>query len=146
MLIMPPGKLRRGLVTTMAVLALAILSPAALAGHADRYGGHGRVHVQRSHVYRSHAYRPRVYRYNSHHRYSAYRAPVRYGHYRHNHWGPGEVLGAVVAGAILTNVISDAFEPRTTIVERRVYRDDYPDYSRETRYIGPDNGYYEDRR
>ncbi len=153
-------KLRATVVISVVALALALLSPAALAGQHGRYGGHSGSYGHNGYAYRGQAYRSPTYRsrgyqyrsdrgyqYRSHRGYrSAYR-PVRYGHYsRHDYWGPGEVLGAVVAGAIITNVIADVFQPRTTIIERPVYRSSYPDYSRDTRYIGPDTGYYDDRR
>lgn len=144
--------LRATVLTSVVALALALLSPAVLAGQHSRYGGHSGSYGHSGYAYRGQAhraptYRSRGYQYRGHRGYrSAYR-PVRYGHYRrHDHWRAGEVLGAVVAGAIITSVITDAFQPRTTIVERPVYRNSYPDYSRDTRYIGRDSGYYDDRR
>lgn len=156
--------LRKTLVAGVSLLALALLSPAALAAP----GGHGRYNVHVGYTYSPpvrYAYRGPVYRPPA--RY--YRAPVRYSygynygysHYRPSrHWGPGEVLGAVVAGAIITNVIADAVQPRTTVVERRVYETSTPAYPASysvypsgasaavgtTRYIGPDDGYYDRRR
>lgn len=143
------------MVTSLVALALALLSPAALAaGQHSRYGGHGGAYGHGSHAYRGSAYRSRsrahrsrAYRYRGHRGYRGAYRPARYRRHRsHNHWSPGDVLGAVVAGAIITNVIADAVQPRTTVVERRVYRSSYPDYSRDTRYIGRDNGYYDRRR
>lgn len=150
---LPAVKIRNTAVIGLVALALALLSPMALAGQHGRYGGHHGSYGHGSYSQRSHAYRSRGYRtrgYRSYRGYRGYRSayrPVRYNRYRHHgHWRAGEVLGAVVAGAIMTSVIADAFEPRRTVVERRVYRSDYPDYSRATRYIGPAEGYYDSRR
>lgn len=159
---------RKWAVTAALAVACGLLAPVAFAGgHGNAYG-----HGQRG--YSNHGnYRPAV-RYN--HSYSyRYAQPVRYAtrpaygyasygnaHYgyarpayggygysyprRHQHWRAGEVLGAVVAGAVITSLISDAFQPRTTVVERTVYRSD----PYQTRYPGPQDdgydGYYDDRR
>lgn len=83
----------------------------------------------------------------------AVRAPVvrydRYGYYgpRHHrhHTHAGEVLGALVVGAILTDVIADAVTPRTTVIERRVVSGPYYPDAPPTRYVRSEGGYYEDR-
>lgn len=131
-------------------LSVAAISPMALAGghgHGRYHGYHGYGHGYGHAGPARHGY------------VNTYRGPGRHDYYgyRRHHWHAGEVIGAVVAGAVLTSVIADAFEPHTTVVERRVYRDD--DYYREaydypetrtrvyeTRYIGPDDGYYDSRR
>lgn len=146
------AKVRHTVVIGLLALALALLSPAALAGQYGRHGGYSVNYGHGSYGYQSHAYRYRGDRYRGYRGYRSYRGhygyrPVPYRGYRHHrHWRAGEVLGAVVAGAIITNVIADAFEPRTTVVERRVYRSDYPVDSYGTRYIGPADGYYHRRR
>ena len=143
--------LRKALIASIAAVVMAALSPAVLAGGHGRHGGYHGSHGFYGYAgygyasYGHHGYR--------HARRYSYRAPRRY-YPRYHRWGPGEVLGAVVAGAIITNVIADAFEPRTTVIERRVYRSSYPDYSDgyyrqdryNTRYVGRDDSYYERRR
>lgn len=141
--------------TLAAALALAcgLLAPAAFAGGHGGHRGHGNAygHSHRGSVH--HTYRTTVIRSSRHAPVRYYSRPVygyagyrghgyaRYNHYRpHHHWRVGEVLGAVVAGAVITNLISDALQPRTTVVERTVIRDDP---YRRTVYRGSnDDGYY----
>ncbi len=141
--------MRQALPGLVAVVMMAVVSPAALAGGHGRHDGHTRYafagygHYGDRHARSNYGY-SRHYRYQPSRRYYSYR--------RHpGHWGPGEVLGAVVAGAIITHVIADAFQPRTTVIERRVYRSDDPVYSDgydqrdryNTRYVGRDDSYYQ---
>ena len=126
----PAQALRTALIASLAAVAMAALSPAALAGGHGRHGGYHGYHGHAG--YGHYAYARGSYGHSRHYRYRTPRGYYRH-HRRHRHWRAGEVLGAVVAGAIITNVIADAFEPRTTVIERRVYRSDYP----------VDRGYYE---
>ncbi|HET8897484.1 MAG TPA: hypothetical protein VFN09_01695 [Rhodanobacteraceae bacterium] len=145
--------LRRLFGTALLVAGVALMTPAAVAGgwpghrHHDNAWRHGYY----GHPVIRHDYGPvRVYpRRLDTRRYVGYRDGYRYRpyrpHYRHDHWRVGEVVGALVVGSILADVISDAVQPRTRVVERRVvsgpyYRDATPP----TRYIGSDSGYYED--
>lgn len=153
-------------VVAVLVATCGLLAPAAFAG------GHGYGHGQRGYTNHSNYRSTTVHRSSRSHRsryvsaprYTRYnrRAPVRtyarpaygyasygygqrnYRHYRSRHHSHvGEVLGAIVAGAVITNLISDAVQPRTTVVERTVYSSD--PYN--TRYLGSeDDGYYGDPR
>lgn len=151
--------LRKVGVASVLAVSCALLAPAAFAG------GHGRgddgYRYRDNHVERG--YRDHV-RYRGEASFGYRYAPVRYysrpaygyagGRYDHDYrrrgwhdhdrgWRVGGLLGAVVAGAVITNLITNAIEPRTTVVERTVYRDD----PRQTRYLGSDDdGYYGDPR
>lgn len=90
-------------------LTLLLSTPLAQAGGGAGYGHsgwhgyrHAGIHVASFHG-RHHGYR-------------------RHG-YRHRHHGHhvGEVLGALVVGSVLTNLIDAAVRPRTTIVTERIY-------------------------
>lgn len=143
--------------TAALVAACGLLAPAAFAG-GHGYGHRGYTHhnnYRNTVVHHSryvsvrhnrHYRRPPVRRYNHQpYRYAGYRysRPHYRHHYSRHHSHVGEVLGAVVAGAVITNLISAAVQPRTTVVERTVYRSD--PYN--TRYLGAyDDGYYGDGR
>lgn len=138
--------------------ALGLAAPAAMARDHDR----GYQPSRSSYGYRyqrpvryapprayGHGYgyaRPSRYAYRGSYGY----APRYYGGYGypryHDHWGVGEVIGAMVVGSILTNAIDAAMQPpRTRVIERRVVSGPYypDDAAPPTRYLGPDTGYYD---
>jgi hypothetical protein len=166
------SSLLRRIATVAAVAAVfALMAPGAFAGgshhgsysrgssyHGSYRGGyanHGygnqgyRGYVSRRPVVSHSYYRRPVYvahRYPSYGGYYGGGYPVGYydGYYRHHHWHAGDVLGALVAGAVITSVIADVVTPHTTVVERRVASDPYyNDDAPVTRYVGPDDGYYD---
>lgn len=154
-----PRYLRKLSLLATVAAAFAMLAPAASAGgrHDGHRGYRGPSRVVVHHPVRP-MYRQPAYRYRAAPRMSrgyyagGYAPAVRYdayGYYgprRHRHHSHvGEALGALVVGAILADVITDATAPRTRVVERRVVSGPYYPDTPPTRYVRSESGYYEDR-
>lgn len=163
----PRPAVHRKVLFAAAIGALvAMLAPAAFAG--GPYGHHGNRHVYRSapRALPRHHYSP-AWRHVSR---PAYRRGYGYGYYNYGYRGPrygyggywraSDVVGALVAGALITSAISAASEPRRRVIEERVVRttswqDSYPDWgdyrrypatTTETRYLGTYEEYLERNR